>query len=197
MREEPRIAHEILRTCLQEQYGLAPVSIDFLPLGQDMNAGVYRVPSENGTACLLKVKSGAFYPASCLVPRYLYDQGIASVVAPLPTRANDLWVRAGDWTVIVYPYLEGDTGWTGMTDDRWRRAGAIAMRVHDAALPASGFAGLRHETFDPSAYARSMDNVETQLAHSGTDERPSERALRGSFAMYRARIRALLTSLGN
>ena len=51
----------MLRACLQEQYDLVPATIDFLPLGQDMNAGVYRVLSEQGTPYLLKIKSGSFY----------------------------------------------------------------------------------------------------------------------------------------
>src|SRR5947208_15211196 len=99
MREEPRIARETLRACLQEQYRLIPATIDFLPIGRDLNAGVYRVLSEEGTSYLLKVKSGEFYAASCVVPWYLADQGIASVVAALPARTKGLWARAGDWTV--------------------------------------------------------------------------------------------------
>ncbi len=96
MREEPRVAHEKLRACLREQYDLVPVTIDFLPLGQDTNAGVYRVLSEQGTPYLLKIKFGSFYAPGCLVPRYLFDQGIASVVAPLPTRTKALWAQAGN-----------------------------------------------------------------------------------------------------
>src|SRR5439155_708115 len=82
-------------------------TIDFLPIGRDMNAGVYRVLSEKGASYLLKVKSGEFYAASCIVPRYLSDEGIESVVAALRTTTNGLWARAGEWTVLVYPYLEG------------------------------------------------------------------------------------------
>src|SRR5438105_828763 len=128
MREEPKIVREMVRACLREEYGLTPVSIDYLPLGMDMNAGVYRVASQDGTAYLLKVKSGEFYTPSCLVSRYLYDHGITSVVAPLRTRSDALWAHAEQWTFAVYPYLDGSTGWAGMTDEHWRRAGAIARQ---------------------------------------------------------------------
>ena len=74
---------------------------------------MYRVVSEEGASCLLKVKSGEFYEASCIVPRYLSDRGIEAVVAPLRTSAKGLWARAGEWTVLVYPYLEGQTRWAG------------------------------------------------------------------------------------
>lgn len=195
MREEPRIAREKLRASLQEQYDLAPATIDFLPLGKDTNAGVYRVVSEQGTPYLLKIKSGSFYAPSCLVPRYLCDQGIVSVVAPLPTRTKALWTQAGEWTMATYPYIEGNTGWKGMTNKHWQEAGAIFKRIHEVVLPTSGFEALRRESFDPSAYASSVDAVETELAHSGGGGRASERALRSSWIKHRSTIHALLIAL--
>src|SRR5947208_1759345 len=195
MREEPNIARGMLRACLQELYGLVPATIDFLPIGRDLNAGVYRVLSEEGISYLLKVKSGEFYGASCVVPRYLADQGIASVVAALPARTKGLWARAGEWTVLVYPYLEGETGWTAMTEEHWKTTGAIFRRVHDVALPPRGFEGVRRETLDPSGYARSIESVETHLATSGGEGREPEQALRGAWAEHRSTIYALLASL--
>src|SRR2546422_8120488 len=103
MRKEPRIARQMLRACLQEEYNLVPATIDFLPLGADTNAGVYRVVSEQGPPYLLKIKHGSFYAASCLVPRHLCDQGISAVVAPLPTKREALWTQAGEWTMVMYP----------------------------------------------------------------------------------------------
>src|SRR6516165_6622552 len=102
MREQPGIPEEHLRACLKEQYDLSPVTLEFLPRGHDYNAGVYRVVSEQGTAYLLKVTSRSLYEPACLVPYYLRNQGITSVVAPTPTRNSALWTRLADWTVIVY-----------------------------------------------------------------------------------------------
>src|SRR5256885_8193136 len=122
MLEPPNIPEEHLRACLQEQYGLSAVTLEFLPVGLDSRAGVYRVMTAQGAAYLLKAKSGTLYEPSCIVPRYLKDQGAASVVAPLPTKRNALWTRLGewglaDWTAIVYPFIEGDVGWNPrMTD---------------------------------------------------------------------------------
>src|SRR6266542_4874153 len=195
MREEPRIAREMLQACLQEQYGLVPATIDFLPIGRDLNAGVYRVLSENGTPYLLKIKSGQFYAASCIVPRYLSDQGIGPVVAALPTGTKGFWARVGEWTVLVYPYLEGVTGWTAMSEEHWTTTGAIFRRIHEVALPPAGFDGVRRETFDPSGYAGSIESLETHLATSEDGGRKSERALRRSWAKQRSTIYAMLTSL--
>src|SRR2546426_11145583 len=125
MREPPRILEEHLRTCFQEQYDLYPVTLEFLPRGKDYQAGVYRVVSEQGTAYLLKVTSRPLYEPSCLVPALLSNQGIPAVVAPVPTRSDALWTRVEEWTVIVYPFIDGDTSWMGMTNEQWKEVGTI------------------------------------------------------------------------
>ena len=86
MREKPGIPDELLRITLQDQYNIIPTTLDFLPVGLDYHAGVYRVVGEQGNAYLLKVTSRPLYEARYLVPRYLNDHGITSVVAPLHSR---------------------------------------------------------------------------------------------------------------
>jgi spectinomycin phosphotransferase len=195
MREQPDIPETPLRACLQEQYGLTPITLDFLSLGLDYNAGVYRVVSEYGTPYLLKVKSGSLYEPGCLVPRYLSDQGITSVVAPFPTRNNALWTRLEDWTVIVYPFIDGDTSWTGMTDEQWKEVGSTFKRIHQVILPPSGFESLRKETFDPTEYARSVRALETQHVHLQSGGSASERALCSSWMAHQSTIHTVVASL--
>src|SRR5438128_137588 len=93
MREPPQLVQARLITCLQECYALTPVSVEYLALGHDYNAGVYRVVNAEGTAYLVKVKSRALYEPSCQIPYQLYNQGITAVVAPIPTLHNELWTE--------------------------------------------------------------------------------------------------------
>ena len=195
MREQPKIPVAHLRACLQEQYGLAPVTLDFLPLGLDYNAGVYRVVSEQGAAYLLKVTSRPLYEPGCLVPRYLNDQGITSVVAPIPTKHNTLWTKLADWTVIVYPFIDGDTSWMGMTDQQWKEVGAIFQRIHQVRLPSFVFESLRKETFDPTEYARWIRAFEAQHLQAPGGRSASAHALRSSWMAHQSSIHTVVTSL--
>ena len=200
MREQPKIPVEHLRACLQEQYGLASVTLDFLPLGLDYDAGVYRMVSEQGTAYLLKVTSRPLYEPRCLVPRYLNDQGITAVVAPIPTRSGALWTRLEEWTVIGYPFIDGETSWTGMRDEQWKEVGTIFQRIHQAMLPPFGFESLRMETFDPAEYARWIRTLETQHVHTRGGASASQRTLRSSWMVHQSTIHtaiAILETLGN
>jgi spectinomycin phosphotransferase len=195
MREQPKIPEECLRACLQDHYDLYPVTLELLPLGLDYNAGVYRVESEQGASYLLKVTSRPLYEPACRVPRYLNDQGIAAVVAPVPTRSNALWTRVEDWSVIVYPFIEGDTSWTGMTDEQWKEVGTIFQRIHQVTMPSFGFESLHKETFDPAEYARWVHAFETQHAQALDGESASERALRSSWMAHQPTIHTVVTSL--
>jgi spectinomycin phosphotransferase len=194
MREQPIIPEERLRTCLQEQYDLIPVTLEFLPLGLDYNSWVHRVVSEQGASYLLKARSGPLYEPSCFVPNYLRDEGIAAVVAPLPTKSNTLWTKVVDWTVIVYLFIDGDTGKTGMTDEQWKEVGAIFKRIHQVPLSPEGFESLRKETFDPTEYARWVSAFETQHTHT-VGGSVSERALRADWLAHQSTIHTVVHNL--
>ncbi|MDQ2716852.1 MAG: aminoglycoside phosphotransferase family protein [Chloroflexota bacterium] len=195
MRDKPGISEEQLRVCLQEQYDLIAITLDFLPLGLDSRAGVYRMVSEHGIPYLLKARLGALYEPGCLVPRYLSDQGITAVVAPLSTKRQALWTQVQDWTVIVYPFIDGDTSWTGMTDEHWQELGTIFKRIHQVMPPPSGFASLRKETFDPAEYIRWVRAFEAQHLRARHGERDSERALRSSWMAHQHTIDGVVTAL--
>jgi spectinomycin phosphotransferase len=195
MREPPRILEERLRACLQDQYGLIPVTLEFLSLGHDYSAGVYSTVSEQGTAYLLKATSRPLYESRCLLPRYLYDQGITSVVAPIPTSSGALWTSVEEWTVIVYPFIDGDTSLTGMTGEQWKETGAILQRIHQVALPPSGFSSLRKETFDPATYAQWIQTFETRHLKPHTDEPGSLRTLRAAWIAHQSTIHTGIATL--
>jgi spectinomycin phosphotransferase len=195
MREQPRIPEERLRDCLQDQYDLYPVTLEFLPRWQDYNAGVYRVLSEQGTAYLLKVTSRSLYEPSCLVPHYLRDQRITSVVAPVPTRSGALCTKLVDWTVIVYPWISGDSSLMGMTNEQWKEVGTIFKRIHQVMLPPEGFSSLRKETFDPTEYVRWVHAFETHHLHSRHGGSGSSRALRADWRAHQTTIHTAVTTL--
>lgn len=181
MHERLKIEEEHLHACLREQYDLSPVTLDFLPLGADYDAGVYHVVNEQGAAYLLKVTARPLYEPGFFVPTLLREQGITAVVAPVPTRSQTLWTRLGEWLVIVYPFLEGETSFTGMTSEQWKEAGAVFRQIHQVALPSSGFEMVRKETFDPTIYTQWVRNFEAEHLHAQHHDRDSTRALRTSW----------------
>ncbi|HET8912478.1 MAG TPA: phosphotransferase [Ktedonobacteraceae bacterium] len=195
MRTPPTISEEQIQTCLQEQYDLTPTTFEFLPVGLDFNAGVYRVASEQGAAYLLKVTTRPLYRPRFLVPRYLNDQGITAVVAPLPTRNGALWASIEGWNVSVYPFIEGDTSWTGMNYEQWKEVGSIFQKIHQVALPAEGFESLLKETFDPSEYISWIRDFEAHHLHTPDSGSESVRAVRADWLAHQSTIQTAVASL--
>lgn len=149
MQEKPHLADQTIITCLENDYGLTATQIDFLPLGNDSSAWVYRVTTADG-AYFLKVRQGKFSEPSLTVPRLLNDRGVSQVVAPLPTTQQTLWATTDDFHLILYPFIEGEmAAKVGLTDDHWREFGHILNRIHQTDLSTSALATLPKETFRP------------------------------------------------
>jgi spectinomycin phosphotransferase len=151
--EKPAISDTQLTAFLAEKYGLRALALEFLPWGNDANSWVYRVNNEAGVTYFLKLRKGPLYPPAFRAPAFFKAQGITEVAAPLPTTAQEIWTPLGDFTAVLYPFIEGDNGWNvGMSGQHWRELGAILKRIHALAPPSFLLTELRQEKFDLSEY---------------------------------------------
>ena len=151
--------------------------------------------SEEGVPYLLKVTSRPLYEPGFLVPRYLRDQGITSVVAPIPSKSHTLWIKLDDWTLIIYPFIDGDTSWTGMTNEQWKEVGNIFKRIHTIRMKPDDFSSLRKETFDPTEYVQWIRDFESQHLHVRNGESATEHVLRESWVQNQSIIHTAMTLL--
>ncbi len=136
MLEPPPIPGEALLARLRADFGIAAESSTFLPLGNDASAWVFRVRARDGARYFLKVKAGGVYEAGLWIPRWLHEHGIQEVVAPIPARSGALWSALEEYTLLLYPFIEGRTGMAGgLTAAQWAAFGALLRRVHQAQLP--------------------------------------------------------------
>lgn len=150
MQEPPRLDVGAVLHCLRAEFGISAQTAEFLPLGNDSSAWVFRVLDADGTHFFVKTRLGAVNPASLLVPRVLSDYGIGHMAPPLPARSGQLWQPLDEFELIVYPYLDAQmAAHTGLTDDQWREFGATLRNIHAAPVPDALAVHLRRETFTP------------------------------------------------
>jgi spectinomycin phosphotransferase len=155
MLEKPDLPDEQLIACLQRDYGLRIVEIDFLPLGADMNTAVYRVVADDARAYFLKLRSGNFDEITVAIPRLLSDQGMPQIIAPIATSTGALWTRTGVFAVVLSPFVAGKNGFEIAISDRQRvEIGAALRRMHALTLPEALSRRIPREEYSP--YWRDM-----------------------------------------
>jgi spectinomycin phosphotransferase len=165
MLERPNLPDDAIVQCLRARFGLAAVDVRFLPLGADINAAVFQVTDATGASYFLKLRRGHFDDTPVTVARFLADQGITAVIAPLTTTDGQLWAALGEFVAVLYPFVDGENGYTAdMTESHWQQFGAAMRQIHHVDLPSSPAANIRHERFDPDA-RQCVRRYLTRFAH--------------------------------
>ncbi len=154
MRERPELPDATILEALRAQYGVVGAAVSFLPCGNDSATSVYRVEAVDGSVYFLKARGrGRFSLRSLEVPNYLRSLGLSHLLAPISTKTGELQNNIGDYTLSLYPYVQGKVGAdAGMTDQHWRDFGGLVRRVHTCELPSRLRQMLPRECFVPQQW---------------------------------------------
>lgn len=166
MLEKPAIQDGHIMACLNDAYGLSIAQIDFLPLGVDVNAAVYRAVTEEGTPYFVKLRRGAFNEIGVQLPKFLHERGIADIIPPLATQTGRLSAMMDEYSVILYPFVDGHDGYeVRLTDQHWIDFGAALKRIHTVDVPSRLREAIPQETYS----AQWRETVKTFLARVETE----------------------------
>jgi spectinomycin phosphotransferase len=146
---KPLLADQRIIECLNSNYGIEADALTFLPLGADANAWVYKV-----NACelsyFLKLKLGHDHDVGIAIVELLAQAGISQIIVPIKTLAGELASRVDDYTVIVYPFIDGEDGFNRkLTDEQWVILGKVLKQIHQIQVPLTIQRDLRRETYSP------------------------------------------------
>lgn len=195
MLEKPDLPDSLIIDRLAVHYALTTAHLAFLPLGADFNTAVYRVEDAAGTAFFLKLRRGPFDVNTVTVPSFLKSTGIDEVIAPLKTRNGSLWTHLHEYTMTLFPFIEGQDGYeVNLTPAQWLQFGRVLRQLHDAQPPAAIEQHLPREMFDP----RLRDQVRAYQARVETADfaEPSAARLAVFMREHRARISGLVERAG-
>lgn len=151
MLEKPDIADEQVIACLQANYWVRIRQVTFLPLGGDLNTAVYRTQSEEGTLYFCKLRRDFFDAISVEIPRFLSEQGLAEIIPPLLTRTGQMWAALDEFRLILYPFVDGQSGFdVELTGPQWEAFGKALKRIHTTKAPARLAQKMEIEAFSPA-----------------------------------------------
>jgi spectinomycin phosphotransferase len=148
--KKPNISDEKVISALQEHYSISAIGVEFLPLGLDSSAWAYRVEAENAIY-FLKLRKEIPNPVGILIPRFLKEQGIRQVMAPLSTKDGEAWASVDGFFFIPYPFITGERVMDiGMSDAHWIEFGFALKQLHSTQPTPELLHQIKRETFVPN-----------------------------------------------
>jgi spectinomycin phosphotransferase len=150
MLEKPDLPDENIIACLHEEYGLTVFQVDFLPLGADLNTAAYRMVTDDKKPYFVKIRRGVFDETSVAYPKFLFDQGIAQVIAPLITKTRQLAANLDAFKLILYPFIEGHNAYqVNLSDRQWNDFGKALKSIHATKIPPALTKHIMQESYSP------------------------------------------------
>jgi spectinomycin phosphotransferase len=150
MIEKQSLSDQLIISCLNTDYGIEVATLTFLPLGADMNASVYKAQAHDQTSYFVKLKRGHNHDISVLIVELLHDAGIQQVIPPIKTIHGHPTQRIEDFTLIVYPFVNGQDGFhRNLTDNQWLKLGKALRQVHEIEVPPLILNQIRREVYSP------------------------------------------------
>ncbi len=147
MLEPPPLSNEKIISSLHANFDINVNKLEFLPIGNDSNSWVYKVHADK-ESYFLKAKRLPIYEPSLTIPHFLKERGLHQVIAPLPSKAQDLYQTLDDFALILYPFIDGDNGMNlGLTDKQWIEYGTFLKQLHSIKLPNELSNTIQRETF--------------------------------------------------
>ena len=176
---KPEIEDESILTCIRQEYGLRIHQLAFLPLGGDLCSAVYRAVAEDETPFFCKLRCGDFEEISVELPKFLSEQGIPEIFPPLVTTAGRLWAELGAYNLILYPFIEGTSGFdVKLTEGQWAAFGTALKRVHSTSVPPALSQKIQRESYS-TEWRDQCRGVIKRI-----DEKTFDDPITASFAAY-------------
>lgn len=159
---------QIVISCLKIYYLIDVAILHLLPLGADMNAFVYKAESCDCKTYFVKAKQGAA-DMSLAVLELLETARIREIIFPIKTIKGALTQKFDDFTLIVYPFVEGQDGFNrDLTHRQWTQLGKVLRQIHDIEVPQPIQTRIRREDFSPKwrdavrSFCLQIDTLKTE-----------------------------------
>lgn len=148
MIEKAPLPNQSIIRCLTSDYGIEVAALTFLPIGADINASVYKAEATDQSSYFVKLKQGHHHDISVVIVELLHKAGIQQIIPPVKTIHGQSTSRIGEFTLIVYPFIEGQDGFSrNLTDNQWIKLGKTLRQVHEIDVPPSIKNQIRREVY--------------------------------------------------
>jgi len=148
--EKPPLPDPLIIGYLKTDYGIQVAILTFLPLGADIHASLFKAQATDQTSYFVKLKRGHHHDIGVAIVELLHKAGIQQIIPPIQTIHGRPTQRIEDFTLIVYPFVEGQNGFhCNLTDSQWFKLGKAMKQVHEIDVPLAIRNQVRREEYSP------------------------------------------------
>lgn len=142
---DQRIIH-----CLNTNYGIKVETLRPLFLGADTSALAYKAIACDQSSYFIKLKGESHLKINDTIQTLLYNAGIKQIIPAIRTIHAQSTLPIDGFTLIVYPYVDGQDGFNrNLTENQWVLLGKAMRNVHEIDVPTLNLDQVRQETFSP------------------------------------------------
>jgi spectinomycin phosphotransferase len=168
--EKPPLPDPLIIDHLKTDYGIQVAMLTFLPLGADLDASLFKAQAADQASYFVKLKRGHHHDIGVAIVELLHKAGIQQIIPPIQTIHGRPTQRIGDFTLIVYPFVEGPNGFhCHLTDSQWLQLGKAIRQVHEFDVPPSIQNRLRREEYSPK-WREAVQSLYAHLESEPVDE---------------------------
>ncbi len=162
--EKEYLTEPLIICKLKSNYNIDVVTINELQLGADADALIYKAQADDDRLYFVKLKRG-HHDICATLQLLLSNAIIKEVIPPIMTLDGKPTSHVDDFNLIVYPFIEGQDGFSKrLTDDQWIELGKALRHLHEFQLPASIASQIKQESYSSHwrETVRSMyENIES------------------------------------
>ena len=146
-------------SCLRTYYQIEALTLTLLPIGADPSASLYKVDASNQKTYFVKLKQGHCQNARTAILELLQMAGIRQIIPPIKTVEGQTIQQINDFTLIVYPFIEGQDGFNRpLTDKQWIALGKLLRQIHEIDVP-TPLTRISHKIFRKGVPNRDLRGV--------------------------------------
>lgn len=161
--EKPSLTHHQIVGCLNSSYGIEVTSLAPLSLGADMSSSLYKAQTKGQACYFVKLRGGLQNEVNATIVKLLHEATLEHVIPPLKTRSGSLSQKLDDFTLYLYPFMEGKDGLNRkLTEAQWIELGKTLKQVHEFKIPHHILPSIRRETY-PSKWREAVCTFENHM----------------------------------
>lgn len=138
---------------LNSSYGIKVATLTPILLGADINAQVYKAETSNQLSYFIKLRRGQRRDIGVILQLALHESSIKHIVPPVKTTQGAPTHQIDGFTLIVYPFIDGQDGFgKALTDDQWITLGKTMKKIHEFNVPESIKKYIEKESYSSEWY---------------------------------------------